>query len=112
VVLAADDVGHPGLAAGYEPMAVAALAVLTGSAEAVRPVSDLDELASLVDLAHASPLAVVSRLWWAKTGTGAPSAEKIWIWTAVLVTWSSPRMTSSRPRGAGRIGASALIPAR
>ncbi len=40
--------------AGYEPMAVAALAVLTGSAEAVRPVSDLDELASLVDLAHVS----------------------------------------------------------
>jgi glutamyl-tRNA synthetase len=41
-------------AAGYEPMAVAALAVLTGSAEAVRPVSDLDELAALVDLAHVS----------------------------------------------------------
>ncbi|TNC11743.1 glutamate--tRNA ligase [Methylobacterium terricola] len=39
---------------GYEPMAVAALAVLTGSAEAVRPVSDLDELAALVDLAHVS----------------------------------------------------------
>ncbi|MGE7414591.1 glutamate--tRNA ligase [Methylobacterium tarhaniae] len=39
---------------GYEPMAVAALAVLTGSAEAVRPVSDLDELASLIDLAHVS----------------------------------------------------------
>jgi glutamyl-tRNA synthetase len=35
-------------------MAVAALAVLTGSAEAVRPVSDLDELAALVDLAHVS----------------------------------------------------------
>ena len=35
-------------------MAVAALAVLTGSAEAVRPVSDLDELASLVDLVHVS----------------------------------------------------------
>ncbi|GJD64072.1 glutamate--tRNA ligase [Methylobacterium frigidaeris] len=40
--------------AGYEPNAVAALAVLTGSAEAVRPVSGLDELASLVDLAHVS----------------------------------------------------------
>lgn len=40
--------------AGYEPNAVAALAVLTGSAEAVRPVSSLDELASLVDLAHVS----------------------------------------------------------
>ncbi len=39
---------------GYEPMAVAALAVLTGSAEAVRPVADLDELAGLVDLAHVS----------------------------------------------------------
>jgi glutamyl-tRNA synthetase len=35
---------------GYEPMAVAALAVLTGTAEAVRPVRDLDELASLVAL--------------------------------------------------------------
>jgi glutamyl-tRNA synthetase len=41
-------------ASGYEPMAVAALAVLTGSAEAVRPVADLDELAALVDLAHVS----------------------------------------------------------
>ncbi|MCF4126535.1 glutamate--tRNA ligase [Methylobacterium sp. SyP6R] len=39
---------------GYEPMAVAALAVLTGSAEAVRPVCDLDELAALVDLSHVS----------------------------------------------------------
>ncbi|MEH3145063.1 MAG: glutamate--tRNA ligase [Methylobacterium frigidaeris] len=40
--------------AGFEPGAVAALAVLTGSAEAVRPVADLDELAGLVDLAHVS----------------------------------------------------------
>lgn len=39
---------------GIEPMAVASLAVLVGSAEAVRPVSSLDELASLVDLAHIS----------------------------------------------------------
>ncbi|NNM72308.1 glutamate--tRNA ligase [Enterovirga sp. DB1703] len=39
---------------GYEPLAVAALAVLVGSSEAVRPVADLDELASLVDLAHIS----------------------------------------------------------
>lgn len=35
---------------GYEPMAVAALAVLTGTAEPVRPVHDLAELASLVAL--------------------------------------------------------------
>jgi glutamyl-tRNA synthetase len=40
--------------AGMEPLAVAALAVLVGSAEAVRPVSDLDELAGLIDLAHVS----------------------------------------------------------
>ena len=40
--------------AGYEPAAVRALAVLTGSAEAVRPVDSLDELAALVDLAHIS----------------------------------------------------------
>ncbi|MGV7031986.1 glutamate--tRNA ligase [Methylobacterium symbioticum] len=40
--------------AGYEPAAVRSLAVLTGSAEAVRPVASLDELASLVDLAQIS----------------------------------------------------------
>ena len=40
--------------AGYEPAAVRALAVLTGSAEAVRPVASMDELAGLVDLAQIS----------------------------------------------------------
>lgn len=40
--------------AGVESLAVAALAVLTGSSDAVRPVSSLDELAGLVDLAHVS----------------------------------------------------------
>jgi glutamyl-tRNA synthetase len=40
--------------AGIEPMAVASLAVLVGSAEAVRPVPHLDELAALVDLSHIS----------------------------------------------------------
>jgi len=40
--------------AGVEPLAVAALATLTGSSDAVRPVSSLDELAVLVDLAHVS----------------------------------------------------------
>jgi glutamyl-tRNA synthetase len=39
---------------GVEPLAVAALAVLVGSAEPVRPVASLDELAGLVDLAHLS----------------------------------------------------------
>jgi glutamyl-tRNA synthetase len=39
---------------GMEPLAVAALAVLTGSADAVRPVQSLDELAGLIDLAHIS----------------------------------------------------------
>ncbi|KQP16445.1 glutamate--tRNA ligase [Methylobacterium sp. Leaf93] len=40
--------------AGYEPGAVRSLAVLTGSAEAVRAVPGLDELAALVDLSHIS----------------------------------------------------------
>lgn len=40
--------------AGLEPLAVAALAVLVGTSESVRPVSGLDELASLVDFAHVS----------------------------------------------------------
>lgn len=39
---------------GVEALAVAALAVLVGSSEAVRPVSSLDELAGLVDLSHVS----------------------------------------------------------
>jgi glutamyl-tRNA synthetase len=39
---------------GVEALAVAALAVLVGSAEAVRPVASLDELASMVDLSHLS----------------------------------------------------------
>jgi glutamyl-tRNA synthetase len=39
---------------GVEPLAVATLAVLVGSAEAVRPVASLDELAAMVDLAHLS----------------------------------------------------------
>ena len=40
--------------AGVEPLAVAALAALTGTAEAVRPVASLDELAGLVDLSRIS----------------------------------------------------------
>ncbi|GJD34800.1 glutamate--tRNA ligase [Methylobacterium aerolatum] len=40
--------------AGFEPGAVRSLAVLTGSAEAVRAVDGLDELASLVDLSEIS----------------------------------------------------------
>ena len=39
---------------GLEPMAVAALAVLVGSSEAVRPVPDLAALAALIDLGHIS----------------------------------------------------------
>ncbi|RDJ22864.1 glutamate--tRNA ligase [Bosea caraganae] len=39
---------------GVEALAVAALAVLVGSSDAVRPVSSLDELANLVELAHVS----------------------------------------------------------
>lgn len=40
--------------AGLEPQAVASLAVLVGTAESVRPVADLDELAGLIDFAHIS----------------------------------------------------------
>ena len=39
---------------GIEPMAVASLAVLVGSADSVRPLADMGELAGLVDLAHVS----------------------------------------------------------
>lgn len=39
---------------GVEPLAVAALATLVGTSDAVRPVSSLDELAGLVELAHVS----------------------------------------------------------
>jgi glutamyl-tRNA synthetase len=39
---------------GVEALAVAALAVLVGSAEAVRPIGSLDELADSFDLAHLS----------------------------------------------------------
>jgi glutamyl-tRNA synthetase len=40
--------------AGVEALAVAALAVLTGTSEAVRPVASLDELAASFDLTHVS----------------------------------------------------------
>ncbi|MDP8919681.1 MAG: glutamate--tRNA ligase, partial [Pseudomonadota bacterium] len=39
---------------GLEPQAVASLAVLVGSAEAVRPIADLNELARLIDFSHIS----------------------------------------------------------
>ncbi len=85
---------------GIEPLAVAALAVLVGSAESVRPVASLDELAGLVDLAnlshgaarfdeaeldglsartlHATPYpAVADRL--ASLGVAGPTAEAFWL---------------------------------
>jgi glutamyl-tRNA synthetase len=40
--------------AGLEPQSVASLAVLVGSAEAVRPVADMNELARLIDFSHIS----------------------------------------------------------
>lgn len=40
--------------AGIEPLAVAAMATLTGTSEAVRPVASLDELAALARLDHVS----------------------------------------------------------
>jgi len=39
---------------GLEPMAISSLAVLTGTAEPVRPIADLDHLAQLIDLAGIS----------------------------------------------------------
>ena len=50
--------GHLSLSAlredGFEPAAVASLAVLVGSSDSVRAVAGLDELASLVDFSHIS----------------------------------------------------------
>jgi glutamyl-tRNA synthetase len=86
--------------AGYEPAAVRSLAVLTGSAESVRAVPDLDTLAGLIDLGeisraparfdpaeldglnarlvHAMPYAeVADRL--APLGIPAASAEAFWL---------------------------------
>ena len=85
---------------GIESLAVAALAVLVGSAEAVRPVGSLDELADLIDLSHLSHgaarfdeaelealsarmlhrtpyTAVADRL--AALGITGPSAEPLWL---------------------------------
>ena len=85
---------------GIESLAVAALAVLVGSAEAVRPVASLDELANLVDLSqlshgaarfdeaelealsartlHRAPYAAVAdRL--AALGVAGPNAEALWL---------------------------------
>ncbi len=85
---------------GIESLAVAALAVLVGSAEAVRPVDSLDELAALVDLSrlshaaarfdeaelealsartlHRMPYAAVAdRL--AALGVAGPNAESLWL---------------------------------
>ncbi|HXZ15524.1 MAG TPA: glutamate--tRNA ligase [Roseiarcus sp.] len=85
---------------GIEPLAVAALAVLVGSAEAVRPVASLEELATLVELGdlsrgaarfdeaelealsartlHALPYAAVAgRI--AALGIEGPRAEAFWL---------------------------------
>jgi glutamyl-tRNA synthetase len=85
---------------GVEPLAVAALAVLVGSAEAVRPVASLDELAGWVDFANLSPgaarfdeaeldalsartlhvtpyAAVADRL--AALGVAGPNADAFWL---------------------------------
>jgi glutamyl-tRNA synthetase len=87
-------------AKGIEPLAVAALAVLVGSAEAVRPVASLEELAGLVELKHLSRgaarfdeaelealsartlhrlpyAAVADRL--TALGVGGPNAEAFWL---------------------------------
>jgi glutamyl-tRNA synthetase len=85
---------------GIESLAVAALAVLVGSAEAVRPVASLDELADLIDLSqlshgvarfdeaelealsarvlHQAPYAAMAdRL--AALGVAGPDAEPLWL---------------------------------
>src|SRR5271165_242504 len=85
---------------GIESLAVAALAVMVGSAEAVRPVASLDELANLIDLSqlsrgaarfdeaelealsvrtlHQLPYAAVAdRL--AALGVAGPNAEALWL---------------------------------
>jgi glutamyl-tRNA synthetase len=86
--------------AGYEPAAVRSLAVLTGSAESVRAVPDLDTLATLVDLGeisraparfdpaeldglnarlvHAMPYAAAARRL-ANTGIPPDVAEAFWL---------------------------------
>jgi glutamyl-tRNA synthetase len=87
-------------AKGVESIAVAALAVLVGSAEAVRPVASLEELAGLVDLSHLSHgaarfdeaelvtlsartlhrlayAAVADRL--SALGVAGPNAEALWL---------------------------------
>jgi glutamyl-tRNA synthetase len=85
---------------GIESLAVAALAVMVGSAEAVRPVASLDELANLIDLSqlshgaarfdeaelealsarmlhHLPYSAVADRL--AALGVAGPNAEALWL---------------------------------
>ena len=85
---------------GIEPLAAASLAVMVGSAEAVRPVASLEELAAIVDLKHLSRgaarldqaelealsartlhqtpyAAVADRL--AALGVAGPSAEPLWM---------------------------------
>jgi glutamyl-tRNA synthetase len=85
---------------GIESLAVAALAVLVGSAEPVRPVDSLDELAELIDLSQLSHgaarfdeaelealsartlhrlsyAAVTDRL--AALGVAGPDAEALWL---------------------------------
>jgi glutamyl-tRNA synthetase len=85
---------------GIESLAVAALAVLVGSAEAVRPVASLDELANLIDLSqlsraaarfdeaelealsartlHQLPYAAVANRL-AELGVAGPAAEALWL---------------------------------
>ena len=85
--------------AGVEPLAVAAMATLTGTSEAVRPVASLDDLAGMIRLdriskgsakfdpaeltalsartLHALPFAAVAdRL--AQAGVSGPKAQAIW----------------------------------
>jgi glutamyl-tRNA synthetase len=98
---------------GVEALAVAALAVLVGSAEAVRPVASLDDLAGMVDLGnlshgsarfdeaeldalsarilHAMPYsAVADRL--AALGIAGPEGEAFWL----AVRGNLPRLDEAK----------------
>ena len=66
----------------------------------LRQVAELAEVAhrrGAVALAELAAVGPSTMEWWAKRGTGAPSAANSSSWRAVLVRWSSPRMTCVMP---------------
>ena len=73
-----------------EPVSTASEATASASTPASRK-PPIDRAPERFD--KPSPSAVVRRLWCANTGGLPPNAAVSWICTAVLVTWSSPRIT-------------------